>query len=135
MSCKCVYELLRVLHIEDDQNIAFLFGKVLQAEGFDYVPTDNGMWALELIENDHFDVIIVDLSMPEISGFDFIREFREKFPQAKQRIIVMSSLDLSLERELILKKFGVDTFVQKPISLSNIVDVLKQERLESAAPI
>ena len=119
---------MKILHIEDDETIANLFGKLVRSVGHKYTTTPNGKWALEILESDDYDVILLDLSMPEFSGFDFVKEFRERIPNKNCSIIVLSALDISKDNEETLRNLGVTTFVQKPISLSNILDVLENEK-------
>ena len=68
----------RILVVEDDPNIVNLMRSNLSVRGFDtIVPTDGGL-ALQLLETEQPDIILLDLMLPEIDGFELCRQVRER---------------------------------------------------------
>lgn len=124
---------MKILHIEDEENIAFLFGRTLESNGHQYVTTPSGKWGLELLESDTFDLIILDISMPEMSGYDFLEELDKKFLDTRHNVIILSALDISAENEKRIRELGVSHIVQKPISLSNIMEVIEKFEQQKVA--
>jgi two-component system nitrogen regulation response regulator GlnG len=66
----------RVLIAEDDRSLRTVLGKALASQGLDVEQTDDGRSALELLRKDRFDVAIVDIKMPSMSGLDVLKEVR-----------------------------------------------------------
>ena len=67
----------KALVIDDDKNVRLTMELILESEGFDVTLADNVKSALSITENDDFDILVVDLVMPELSGIDMVYSFRE----------------------------------------------------------
>ena len=68
----------RVLIIEDDPNIVDLIRSNLMVRGFDAVVSTDGMRALELLETESPDIVLLDLMLPQVDGLELCREIRER---------------------------------------------------------
>jgi DNA-binding NtrC family response regulator len=80
----------RVLVVEDERNIRLFVAAVLRQKGCEVVEASNGREALNTIrQNPHFDAVVTDLKMPELSGKALVRELGEQYPEIP--IIVMSA--------------------------------------------
>ncbi|MCL1833726.1 MAG: response regulator [Leptospirales bacterium] len=60
----------KLLIVEDEKNLRDLYGEDLAESGYEVVKAANGKIAIELIKNDHFDLIIMDIRMPEMDGIE-----------------------------------------------------------------
>ena len=69
---------MRVLMVDDNQDITDLVSKFLTAKGLDNVVTNDPRDGLERIKNEDFDVILLDIAMPEFSGHDIIEELEKE---------------------------------------------------------
>jgi len=78
----------RVLIIEDDTNLLYDWQQLLEDEGYNVDIAENGKIALELWEKHIYDVILVDLRMPEVDGMDVIKTVKEQQPNTQ--IIIIS---------------------------------------------
>ena len=76
------------LVVEDDPNIVDLIRSNLAVRGFDTVVSVDGMRALQLLETEDPDIVLLDLMLPEADGFELCRQIRERSPVA---IIVVSA--------------------------------------------
>jgi CheY-like chemotaxis protein len=80
-----------VLVVEDDHATLSLLAAVAKREGFDAVLAADGAQALAILEHHPVDAIVLDLLLPEISGFDILRYFIQKAPAYLKRTIVITA--------------------------------------------
>jgi two-component system, OmpR family, response regulator VicR len=105
---------MKILICDDDLMILKTTELKLKREGYDIVTAFDGKMGKELIENNDYDMIIVDLLMPYINGLELI-ELVKKKQNKKTPIIVLSSVGLE---ETVIRAFdlGADDYVVKPFS-------------------
>ena len=105
----------------------------LEMEGFEVIATDNGRIALELTDQQHFDLMILDVMLPEVNGFQICEQVRLR--NAKVGIIIVSAKDTSLDRITGLK-LGADDYLTKPFNLEELLlrvhNLLKRSTEEGA---
>ncbi|MEA3350179.1 MAG: response regulator, partial [Chloroflexota bacterium] len=116
----------RVLLVEDNlvnQKIAL---KILERLGYQADLAANGLEALESLERQQYDVILMDIQMPEMDGVEAARLIRKKWPQEQlPYIIAMTAHALEGDREKYLS-LGMDDYVSKPVSVEAVVEALKR---------
>ena len=119
---------LRVLVAEDHPLNQRLFALILSERGHDHVVVSNGKEALQILEQQSFDVILMDVQMPEMDGYQTTAEIRrrELVTGTRTRIIAMTALELQQDRDLSLVA-GMDDYIPKPIDR---MDLLR--RIETA---
>jgi len=114
-----------ILVIDDDPQIRKVFGQLLKRAGYSFHEAINGLEAKALILRVHFNLIILDLAMPEMDGFELLLFARRELPDLK--IIVASGFmkDVSLR---VAKLFGAVATLDKPVEsglfLSTVRNVL-----------
>lgn len=126
----------RILIADDDPSLQRLLFHTLKLEGYEVIPAHDGNEALELVNREHPDLVILDIMMPHINGLDVCRILREQPATATLPIIMLSGLNEVQEKVLGLKA-GADEYVTKPIDLRELaarVDaLLKRNRLLRAS--
>lgn len=103
----------KILFVEDDPFIAEIYKKKFEASGFDIVNVANGKAVLKEAKEQEFDLILLDLVIPEMSGTEVLRELRhgaEYNPELK--IVVFSNLSSQEDRDQCLK-LGANGFISK----------------------
>jgi len=110
--------MFNVLVIDDDKNIRYTMKEVLEANQYTVFTAENGELAFDLLEKEHIDLIIVDVMMPNMDGYEFTRELR-RFNQDLP-ILMVSAKQLSEDRK---KGFavGIDDFMTKPIDTEELL--------------
>jgi CheY-like chemotaxis protein len=88
---------LPVLVVDDDVEVRQLLRRMLEPEGYAVVEADNGRVALERLRDGTPAVVLLDLMMPEMDGFDFVAEFRRHAAWRAIPIVVITAKDLSRE--------------------------------------
>ncbi|MBR2449058.1 MAG: response regulator transcription factor [Clostridia bacterium] len=110
--------MVKILVVDDDKNIRKLMTVVLESEGFTVISASDGEKALDIMDKETIDMVIVDIMMPNIDGYEFTKSVRET--NAKLPIIMVSAKQLAEDRK---KGFvaGIDDFMVKPIDTEELV--------------
>jgi two-component system, OmpR family, KDP operon response regulator KdpE len=118
----------RVLIVEDDPNIVDLIRANLAVRGFDTLVSSDGSKALALLETEQPDMVLLDLTLPEVDGFELCRQIRERSNVA---IIVVSARGGERDKVTALN-MGADDYMTKPFGieelLARIIATLRRTR-------
>jgi len=116
--------MMKILLIDDNQSITKMMSKFLKARGYECTVSSDGRNGLSLIKNQKFDVVILDIAMPEFTGFDVIDDLEKSGKLKGQKIIFFtaSSVKDSQIEEYIKK--GVHSCLKKPIQLETLLKVI-----------
>ncbi|GMT47792.1 MAG: hypothetical protein IEMM0007_1358 [bacterium] len=115
----------RVLVIDDEAIVRISCQRVLTPEGYDVVATSRGDEAIELLENEHFDVVLTDLKMPDMDGFEVLKIIKERWPDI-QVIIITGYGTISTAVEAI--KLGAFEYIEKPFTPEDILRVVTKAK-------
>ena len=119
----------RVLVVDDDPDIRELLFTALEDEGFEVVPAGNGQEALSIIKTFRPDVIVLDLMMPVMDGWQFANELRARDEGDEEIPIVLLSAARDLKTHA--KALAAADIIEKPFDLSELLP--KIARVASAA--
>ena len=122
---KLELDRLRVLLVEDNRINQEVAAEILRQHGAEVTLADHGAAALELITGPGFDVVLMDLHMPVMDGFEATRKIREQYDSATLPIIAMTAAVMQDDRERCTAAGMVD-FVAKPVNPLELVSVLKR---------
>ena len=114
---------LRILLAEDNvvnQKVAL---RLLGQMGYRADVASNGLEAIDAIERQTYDVVLMDVQMPELDGFGASREINRRWPVDRPRIVAMTANAMQGDREL-CEAAGMDDYVAKPIRIDELVDAL-----------
>ena len=110
--------MLKILLAEDDLDLNLLISNYLKAEGYDVVSCHNGLEALKEFEKTTFNLVISDIMMPMLDGFELASSIRKQNDQI--HIIFMSARDDKPSKKLGYK-IGIDDYITKPFDLDELV--------------
>jgi len=114
----------RILLVEDDKNFRAFLDTVLKDEGYGVATAENGLTGLQLIKNERFDLVISDLKMPGISGFEL---FRETMREDNPPLFIFLTAFGKVEEAVSAIKNGAFDFLTKPLkSPEALLDVVKR---------
>ena len=108
-----------ILVVDDSPTVRKFVTVSLEMQGFSVISASDGMDALEKLPTRKFDLVITDLNMPNMDGFDLIRSLRESPDFKELPVIILTSLADQGNRE-VGSKLGVSSYVVKPFSLEKI---------------
>jgi CheY-like chemotaxis protein len=116
---------LRILLAEDNQVNQKLALRILEQMGYRADIASNGLETIESIERQTYDVILMDVQMPEMDGLEATRQIVARWPQNHPRIIGLTANALEGDREQCLEA-GMDDYISKPIHVEELVDALER---------
>lgn len=104
--------MFNILIVEDDKNARKLMSAILKKEGYNIFTSKDGIEALEIFEKDHIDLVIVDVMMPNMDGYELTRNLREYNFQLP--ILMISAKQMQEDKK---KGFlvGIDDYMTKPV--------------------
>jgi DNA-binding response OmpR family regulator len=116
----------RILLVEDDESLASTYITRLQTEGFDVRRVANGEDALAAALNYKPDLVVLDVMMPKVSGFDVLDILRNTPETANLKVIMLTALSLDSDVAR-AKALGVDDYlVKSQVVISDVVDKIRQ---------
>jgi two-component system, OmpR family, alkaline phosphatase synthesis response regulator PhoP len=126
-----------ILLVEDEENLQEALKLNLELEGYEITGAYDGAEALQAVQKEYFNLIILDVMLPEIDGITVCETIRLSNPDIP--ILILSAKNSSADRVLGLKK-GADDYLTKPFNLEELLIrvnnlIKKSERLSSKEPI
>jgi CheY-like chemotaxis protein len=117
---------LRILLAEDNVVNQKLALRILQQMGYRADLASNGLEAVESVERQTYDVILMDVQMPEMDGLEASRRITAKWSASQRpRIVAMTANAMQGDREMCLSA-GMDDYLTKPIRVERLVEALHQ---------
>ena len=113
----------RILLVDDDKNTANGLRKILLQDGYDTSCAYTGKEALNLIATEHFDIVITDMKLPDISGFSIIEKVKKKDIDIA---VVMITAFSSIQTAIDAMKKGADDYLTKPVNIEELELILKK---------
>jgi len=113
-----------ILVVEDDAYLSKIIVNRLEEEGFLVQSAGDGVQALLMMKAQEFSLILLDLLMPVMNGFDFLRKIKEN--EVKTPIMVFSNLSQNQYKEEVLKLGANSYYIKTDISVDEIVKNIKK---------
>ncbi|SNY95983.1 response regulator transcription factor [Halomonas sp. hl-4] len=113
--------MARVLVVDDEPNILISLEFLMQQAGFDVVTAEDGEQAMNCVHQAKPDLILLDISLPGISGFDVLEQLRQDCTTATLPIIMLTAHGREVEREKGMA-LGADDYITKPFSTQALVE-------------
>ena len=110
--------MVNILIVDDDKNIRKLLQVVLERQGFNIIVASDGLEALKVIDEVKIDLVIVDIMMPNIDGYEFTKTLREG--EADLPVLMISAKELVEDRKRGFK-VGIDDYMTKPIDIEEFL--------------
>ena len=117
---------MKILGVDDNADINDLLNTVLIASGHDYVSVTDGREGVKLIQQNKYDILLLDLAMPEFSGHDVLASLRKEKLFDKQKIVILTASSITDEEIDKILKDGVHTCIKKPLDIDFLVEKLEQ---------
>ena len=115
--------MVKVLVVDDTKNIRVLLKKCLEFEGYTVSTATDGKAALDIIVNNQYDLIFMDVRMPEISGTEVLRKIRE---MGINTPVVMITAFGTVKNAVECTQLGAVAYLQKPFTENKVKQVLKE---------
>ena len=122
---------MKVLLIEDNKDIADMVRLCLESENIVCEATDDGKAGLQLIKEDKFDVILLDLAIPEFSGFDIFRSLKDENLLGSRNVLIFTASSVTDEDMKEMLSAGAKGVLRKPLSIDELLEAVERFRMET----
>lgn len=114
----------RILIVEDNEQNLYLATFLLEKHGYDVLQARNGQLGLELAASEHPDLILLDIQLPVMDGYEVARRLKEAEKTKSIPIVAVTSYAMAGDRETILAT-GCEGYIEKPIDPDGFVAEIK----------
>jgi len=120
-----MFSIMKILVVDDDKQTTSMLSKFFNYEGHSTVVTNDPMEGLRHIQQDKFDVILLDISMPEFNGLNIIKILATDEILKDQNIFIFSGVEY-YENQIkdMLTRDGINGFLKKPIELDELLTTI-----------
>ena len=116
-------EKRKVLVVDDEDALRTVLSGELTSEGYDVGTAADGDDAISTLQNQTFDLVLLDIKMPRMNGFEVLKFVKEKHPETK---VVMLTGFADLKNAIESKKLGAEDFVSKPYDLVDLLTTIER---------
>ena len=117
---------MKILGIDDNKDLLDLCEVVLTAEGHEYTGVNNGKEGLENLRKEKFDLVLLDLSMPEFSGIDVIDSLDKEGLMNKQKIVIFTASSATEKEYGPMLEKGAHSVIKKPLDVDLLAEHIKK---------
>jgi len=117
---------MKVLLIEDNRDIADMVRLCLESENIVCEATGDGKVGLQSIKEDKFDAILLDLSMPEFSGFDIFRALKEEKLLQSNNVLIFTASSVTDHEINEMLSSGARGVLKKPLSIDDLIEAVQR---------
>jgi len=116
---------IKILVAEDNAINQLLISTILTQEGFEVLVAENGKIAVDKLFDADFDIILMDLMMPEMNGYDATEYIRKNLKGLKSKIpIVAVSADVTKDVKEKCKEVGMNEYISKPYDAKHLIEMI-----------
>ena len=116
---------MKVLQIDDSPQICDMYADMFMADDNSIESTNDGKTGLQLVVENDYDLILLDIRMPEYSGMDFLKDLKEQRHSELKKIVVTSMLEFNENQVEELMKFGIHSVEKKPSNFQQLETLQK----------
>ena len=114
-----------ILYVEDNPDNRLLVRRILQAEGYRVLEAANATHAIEVVQSEEPDLVLMDINMPDIDGYTLTTQFKSMPKFQRVPIIALTANVMRGDRERTLEA-GCDGYIQKPIDVDELPNQIKR---------
>lgn len=113
----------RILVVDDEDALRTVLSSELEGEGYKVASAADGSEAIEILKKEGFDLILLDIKMPNVDGFEVLKFVKESHPDTK---VIMLTGFADLKNAIESKKLGAEDFVSKPYDLVDLLTTVER---------
>ena len=121
--------LKKILLVDNEADITYALENGLENYGFSIDSFNDSMLALNSYKSNFYDLVILDIKMPKMDGFELYNKIKEKDPKVKICFLTASELfyeEFRKLRDILGDKLGEEYFIQKPIKTDDLVQKMNE---------
>ena len=117
---------MKILGIDDNEDLLSLCEIALSSEGHEYTGINNSRDGLQAIRDEKFDLVLLDLAMPEFSGVDVIDALVKEGIMDKQKIVIFTASSATEKEYGPLLEKGAHSIIKKPLDVDVLIETVKK---------
>ena len=114
----------RILSIEDHPEMRGLIQLIFERQGHHVISVKSGEFGLEMLKSLRPDVLLLDLMLPDVDGWEIYSQMKEDEELAQVPVIIVSARSASQDAKRGRKVIGNDRYVEKPFEISNLISIV-----------
>ncbi len=115
----------KIVYIEDDLEMTYLIKLILEKKGYEIISTNDGLEGFEIIEREKPDLVLLDLMMPNIDGWDIYHQLQSNENTNQIPVIVISAKAQPIDKVLGLQVAKVDNYISKPFKPQELLESIE----------
>ena len=115
---------MHILVVDDNPDIVELMQSLLESGGYDVSTTSGGNSCLEILSKEEFDIILLDITMPDVSGFDVVQKLNDLKRLEKNKVILFTAASISDSELDKWKEIGVKACLRKPFDPGTLFQII-----------
>ncbi len=116
----------KIVYIEDEQEMIDLVSLILSRKGYEIIGANGGREGLEIVKSELPDLILLDLMMPDLDGWDVYQQLKAEEDTSNIPVIVITAKAQSIDKVLGLHIAKVDDYISKPFSPQDLVKSIER---------
>lgn len=112
-----------ILVVDDEDALRTVLSSELESEGYVVATAADGDEAISVLQGKSFDLVLLDIKMPRVDGFEVLRFIKERYPATK---VIMLTGFADLKNAIESKKLGAEDFVSKPYDLVDLLTTIER---------
>ncbi|HVN49144.1 MAG TPA: response regulator [Bacteroidota bacterium] len=113
----------RILVVDDEEALRMVLSSELEGEGYKVSNAADGQEAINTLTSNEFDLVLLDIKMPNVDGFEVLKYIKERWPKTK---VVMLTGFADLKNAIESKKLGAEDFISKPYDLVDLLTTVER---------
>jgi DNA-binding NtrC family response regulator len=113
----------RVLVVDDEEALRTVLSSELASVGYEVSSASDGEEAIAMVQNKKFDLVLLDIKMPKVDGFEALKFIKKSYPTVK---VIMLTGFADLKNAIESKKHGAEDFVSKPYDLVDLLTTIER---------
>ena len=113
-----------ILHVDDEPDVLALVKVVLEREGYQVISAESGRECLDVLKKRKVNLILLDIMMPKMSGWEVLKKVRKEYPSTK--VVFLTVVKINEKMLADLMKDGLTDYIQKPCSNVDMVARVKK---------
>lgn len=117
--------MVKILIVDDDAEVRRIVSEILEGEGYETKQAENGIKALEMLKEENFDLVLLDVMMPEIDGWEIAKRIKSD-PLLKHTIVCMLTVkNTPLDTLMSIEHSKADWHISKPTTKKKIIETVR----------
>ena len=113
----------RILVVDDEEALRTVLSTELSSEGYDVNTAADGSEAIDLVKDNNYDLVLLDIKMPNVDGFEVLKFVKGNKPDIK---VIMLTGFADLKNAIESKRLGAEDFVSKPYDLVDLLTTIER---------